>query len=114
MCKARLKRLSPHVLNPIVLAHLHSESIKVHAAHVNFDGENWLIGSFISHIELSLESKTRVDKHEKLLRRQKSWIDKACICIQFLYMYVILDTVSKTLKMSSYFCVTNKINKFRS
>lgn len=40
MCKARLKRLSPHVLNPIVLAHLHSESIKLHAAHVNFDEEN--------------------------------------------------------------------------
>ena len=71
----------------IVLAHLHWNRLFKET-------------DYISHIELSLENKTRVDKNENLRRPHKEDLDRNH---QLFKLLSVLDTVSKTLKMLSYF-----------
>ena len=61
--------------------------------------------SFISHIKLSSENKTRVDKNEKLRRPHTEDLNH-----QLFKLLSVLDTVSKTLKMLSYFRATKISN----
>ena len=58
-CKARLKRFTR--VESIVFAHLHLNRLKF-GTEWSFDVFNGLSGSFISHIELSLKNKARLDK----------------------------------------------------
>ena len=82
----------------IVLTHLHLEStIRLGTC------EETDLRSFISHIKLSLENKTRVVKNEKLGRPQTEDLDRNH---QLFKLVSVLDTVSRTLKMFSFFRAT--------